>query len=71
MIVTIEDRGTSLSDRLRDRLATAANLRCNEHGAPIVSVRIMGRENGWFDSTWVACCEGLTRQAEAIVKDRC
>ncbi len=71
MKITIEDRGLALADRLRQRLERAARLRCDEHDQPIVAVTIRGRENGWFDSTWVACCEHLTRQANAIVKDRC
>jgi hypothetical protein len=72
MRITIEDRGTSvLRDRLRDRLEHAARLRCEEHGQTVVAVSIHGRENGWFDARWTTCCEGLERQAVAIVKERC
>ena len=71
MIINIEDRGRpTLRERLRDRLERAAQLRCGEHDQAIVSVTIHGRENGWFDSNWVTCCEGLERQAVAIVKER-
>lgn len=72
MKITIEDRGRStLRERLNDRLADVARLRCAEHGRAVVSVIIHGRENGWFDSRWTTCCEGLERQAAAIVKERC
>jgi len=71
MRITIKDRGLALGDRLRDRLERAAGLRCDEHGQPIVAVAISGRDNGWFDSTWTACCERLMEQARAIVKERC
>jgi hypothetical protein len=33
-------------------------------------VIIHGRENGWFDSRWTTCCEGLERQAAGILKER-
>jgi hypothetical protein len=46
-------------------------LLCPEHGQPVVAVTIHGRENGWFDTSWVACCASLEQQAGAIVKDRC
>ena len=71
MTITIESRGPSLADRLQQRLELASRLRCEEHGQPVVAVKIMGRENGWFDATWITCCEGLTRRANAIVKERC
>jgi len=71
MKITIEDRGPALGDKLRERLTYASRLRCDEHGEPVVAVKIVGRENGWFDSTWTTCCDGLTRQATAIVKERC
>ncbi len=72
MKITIQDRGTTrLADRLRERLERAGRLRCEEHGQPIVAVSINGRENGWFDSTWITCCERLLQQARAIVKERC
>jgi hypothetical protein len=71
MNITIENRGSSeLSERLRDRLELAASLRCPEHDQPVTAVVIHGRENGWFDSRWTTCCEDLTRQAVAIVKER-
>ena len=69
--ITIEDRGPALADRLRMRLEAASRLRCAEHGEPVVAVTIVGRENGWFDSTWIACCDGLARRASAILKQRC
>ncbi|HYI08751.1 MAG TPA: hypothetical protein VEK57_06745 [Thermoanaerobaculia bacterium] len=72
MKVTVIDRGrTTLLDRLRERLDRAAGLRCDDHGQPVVAVSIHARENGWFDSTFVTCCEVLERQASAIVKERC
>lgn len=71
MNVSIKDRGMSLGERLRDRLQQAEGLRCDEHGAQVVSVTINGRENGWFDSRWTTCCEGLEQRAAAILKDRC
>ncbi len=71
MKITIEDRGPALADRLRARLETAALLRCDEHGEPVVAVTIRARENGWFDATWITCCERLIQQATAIVKERC
>ena len=70
MIVTIQDREQTLRERLRERLARAAALRCGEHGEAVVAVTIHGRENGWFDSQWTTCCEGLERQASAILKHR-
>jgi hypothetical protein len=70
MRITVVDREVSLRERLRDRLDRASRLRCNEHNQPVVAVTIHARENGWFDSTWVTCCEGLERQAMAIVKQR-
>jgi hypothetical protein len=71
MRITIEDREHALRQRLRERLERAAHLRCVEHGQPVFEVTISARENGWFDSRWTTCCEGLERQAVAIVKDRC
>jgi hypothetical protein len=71
MRITIEDRGHTLRPRLRERLERVEHLRCAEHDLPIVEVTISARENGWFDSRWTTCCEGLERQAIAIVKDRC
>ena len=71
MRITIEDRSMTLRERLRDRLDQAAQLRCDEHGQPIVSVTIYNRENGWFDSRWTACCDSLERKAAAIVRERC
>jgi hypothetical protein len=70
MKITIVDRGHALRQRLQERLERAALLRCAEHGQPIVAVTIHARENGWFDSQWTTCCEGLERQAMAIVKER-
>lgn len=71
MLIAINDRGPELRERLRDRLNRAAELRCDEHGQPVVAVTIHGRENGWFDSTWTTCCAELERKATAIVKSRC
>ena len=71
MKITVEDRGQALRERLRERLDRAAHLRCAEHGQPVVAVTIHGRENGWFDSMWVTCCDRLERQAAAILKERC
>ena len=71
MKITIESRSPVLADRLRERLDLAGRLRCDEHEEPVLAVTIIGRDNGWFDATWITCCDGLTRQATAIVKDRC
>jgi len=71
MTVHIEDRAHILGNRLRDRLDSAALLRCTEHGEPVTAVIIHARENGWFDAIWTTCCERLERQASAIVKGRC
>ncbi|HEY0156821.1 MAG TPA: hypothetical protein VGF28_05955 [Thermoanaerobaculia bacterium] len=72
MQITIEDRGRdTLRQRLRDRLDEAAALRCTEHDQTVVAVTIHGRENGWFDTRWVTCCDALEQRAAAIVKERC
>ena len=71
MKITIEDRDERLRKRLTERLERAAALRCAEHNQAVIAVTIHGRENGWFDSMWVTCCEALERQAAAIVKERC
>ena len=73
MKIIIEDRGRgpALRERLSERLHEVERLRCSEHGSPVVSVIIHGRENGWFDSRWITCCETLEQQAAAIVKERC
>ncbi len=68
--MTIEERGESLRERLKDKLARAAKLRCAEHGQKIIAVNIHVRENGWFDSQWSTCCDALQRQAMEIVKER-
>lgn len=70
MKITVADTEMRLHERLRERLDRAAQLRCEEHGQPVVSVTIYGRENGWFDARWTTCCEALEKQAVAIVKDR-
>ena len=70
MKITVADTEMRLRERLRVRLDRAAQLRCDEHGQPVVSVTIYGRENGWFDARWTTCCESLEKQAVAIVKDR-
>ena len=70
MKITVADTEMRLRERLRERLDRAAQLRCDEHGQPVVSVTIYGRENGWFDARWTTCCESLEKQAVAIVKDR-
>jgi hypothetical protein len=71
MRVTIVDRELTLRGRLRERLARAAELRCAEHGQPVVAVRIDARGNGWFDARSTTCCEGLEQQVKDIVKERC
>jgi hypothetical protein len=71
MKITIRDREVFLRERLSDRLDHAALLRCVEHGEPVIAVTIHARENGWFDATWITCCETLQQQAVAIVKERC
>jgi len=70
MKIRIEERGEALRERLRERLDRAAGLRCHDHGLGVTAVMINVRENGWFDSVWTTCCERLTREAAAIVKDR-
>lgn len=71
MRVTVRDREAGLRERLSERLNRAAHLRCKEHNKSVEAVMIDGRENGWFDTTWITCCEDLERQAHAIVKQRC
>ena len=71
MKITIHDRELTLRERLRERLEQAAKLRCADHDEAPIAVAIHGRENGWFDARWTTCCEGLERQALAIVKERC
>jgi hypothetical protein len=71
MTISIAHLELGRREQLRERLEQAAELRCTEHGLPIVAVTIYGRENGWFDARWTTCCETLERQAVAIVKERC
>ena len=71
MRITIEENGTQLRNRLRDRLDRAGKLKCADHGRGIESVTIEGRENGWFDSRYITCCERLEKQAIDIIKERC
>ena len=71
MRITIDNRGLTLRERLRDRLERAAGLHCAEHGRAVVAVNIHGLENGWFDARWTTCCEDLEQQAAAILKERC
>lgn len=70
--ITIKDRtGERLRERLGARLTDAAALRCTEHDQAVVAVSIHARENGWFDTTWITCCESLEQQAMSIVRERC
>jgi len=71
MKITYRELSVTLRERLRERLERAAQLRCAEHGQPVVAVTIHGRENGWFDSVWTTCCTSLETQAGGIVKSRC
>jgi hypothetical protein len=71
MRITFVDLGPSHRERLRERLESAGRLKCTEHEQGVIAVTLNGRENGWFDSRWTVCCEGLERQAVAIVKARC
>jgi esterase/lipase superfamily enzyme len=71
MQVEMDKRAQEMRERLRERLVRAAELRCAEHGQPVVAVFIHGYENGWFDSRWTTCCENLEQQAAAIVRGRC
>ncbi|HEX8155506.1 MAG TPA: hypothetical protein VF698_20400 [Thermoanaerobaculia bacterium] len=71
MTIIFKERGPELRERLRARLEQVASLRCEDHDRSVVAVTIHGRENGWFDSTLVTCCEGLEQKAAAIVKERC
>ena len=70
MIVTLKDRAGRLRERLDARLENLQRLLCTEHGQAVVSVTIHDRENGWFDSVWVTCCELLEQRAAAILKQR-
>ena len=71
MRVSVVDRGHALQERLRERLERVALLRCPEHDQGVVAVVIHARENGWFDSRWTTCCDGLEREAATLLKDRC
>ena len=71
MHITVVDRELMLRQRLSERLDRVAGILCLEHGQPVVAVTIHARENGWFDSRWTTCCQGLEQQAVAIVKERC
>jgi len=71
MNIKIVDRDLRLRERLAERLEKAAALRCPEHGQPVQSVTIHGRENGWFETQWTTCCEALEKTASDIVKQRC
>ena len=71
MKITYRELADTWRERLRERLERAAQLRCAEHGQPVVAVTIHGRENGWFDQLWTTCCPALETQARAIVKGRC
>ncbi|MCU1231646.1 MAG: hypothetical protein JWO97_4530 [Acidobacteria bacterium] len=74
MRITIEGREHTLREqlrnRLRERLHDTTQLRCAEHGGPVVAVSIHGRENGWYDTMWTTCCDELERRASAILKKR-
>jgi len=71
MQITIVDDRLRLRTLLSDRLDRVAALTCGEHGEPVVAVTIHARENGWFETTWIACCETLERHAASIIKERC
>lgn len=71
MKITYRQSSDTMRERLRERLALAAALRCTEHREQVVAVTIHGRENGWFDALWTTCCSALETQAGAIVKGRC
>lgn len=71
MRIAINERGPELRERLRDRFERVAELRCPEHGQPVLAVTVHSRENGWFDSMWTTCCADLERQATGILKNRC
>lgn len=71
MRITVNERGSHLRERIRDRLERAAQLRCATHGHSVFAVTIHARENGWFDSTWTTCCEEIEQQAMRILRDRC
>ena len=71
MKITTRDVHLAMRQQLNGRLETAAQLRCAEHGEPVVAVAIHGRENGWFDALWTTCCESLEKQARSILKQRC
>ena len=70
MIVTLKDRADRLRERLDARLESVQRLLCTEHEQSVVSVTIHDRENGWFESLWVTCCERLEQRAAAILKQR-
>jgi hypothetical protein len=71
MKVTIIDREYAVRDRIQQRLASVAGLRCSKHGTGIAAVTIHASSNGWFESNFTGCCERLTAAAAAIVKERC
>lgn len=70
MNVTMKDLSPAYRERLKDRLAQAAQLECAEHEQKPTAVDIHGRENGWFDARWTTCCEALEQKAVAIVRER-
>lgn len=71
MRITLNGRGEGLRVRLRERLARVGELRCGEHGGPVVSVVINPCENGWFDAQWTTCCEPIGTVAATILGRRC
>jgi hypothetical protein len=71
MRVSLDHRALALRERLRLRMDEVAGLLCETHGGPVESVTVHAGENGWFDATWVTCCENLEQQATRILKNRC
>ncbi len=71
MIITIEDPSSPGARDCATGSIWLPNCAVPNMDEPVVAVTILGRENGWFDSRWTTCCEGLEKQAVAILKERC
>ncbi len=70
MKVTINTRGSMVTERLRERINVVERLRCNTHDKPLQAVDITTFENGWFDSTLSGCCDELVSHATTIIGKR-
>ena len=70
MKVTFQSSRLAPDDRLRERLSRIDALRCPVHGDGVEAVTITRFENGWFDSRWTTCCDGLSATAATIIGQR-